>query len=65
MVHERTGLMVNPNDIDALASAIIRMLHNKKESKKFGKQARQHLIRYFHPNTISEQNIKRYINLLA
>jgi len=45
VVHEETGLLVPPGDVDALAAALRRLLRNPEERAVMGARARQHVLR--------------------
>lgn len=62
MIDQKTGLMVDPNDIDAIAQALLRLLTNRREAQLFGKNAREHLIANFDHQHIARQNLVFYKN---
>ena len=39
--HERTGLLVEPGDADALGAAIVRLLEDREEARRFGLAGRE------------------------
>ena len=41
VTHERTGLLVQPKDVDALAAAILRLLRDPELTRRLGKAARE------------------------
>jgi alpha-maltose-1-phosphate synthase len=53
ILHERTGLTVEPNDVDALSSAIIGLLRNPDERRAFGLAGIQHLMENFLPESVA------------
>lgn len=60
MVHEKTGLMVNPSKTKDLAKALAQLLTHPEKATRYGKYAREHLITHFGPKNIAEQNLEFY-----
>ncbi len=60
MIHEKTGLMVDPNDTKQLANALMHMLEKPEQASLYGKEARRHLITYFDPKAIAKKNVQFY-----
>lgn len=62
--HEKTGILIEPNDPDALAEEIIRLLKNNELRKKLGQNALQ----YAHDNlsweTVADITLKKYKELI-
>lgn len=44
VLDEKTGLLVNPTDVDAAADAIIRLLENPEEAERLGRQGRERVL---------------------
>ena len=47
VLHEETGLLVDPADAEQLAAAIIRLLRNRDEGKEFGAAGRRWMLERF------------------
>ena len=47
VVHGKTGLLIPPNETDALAHAITELLHNRSRTRKMGKAARMRVEKHF------------------
>jgi len=60
MIHEKTGLMVDPHDTKQLAKALMHMLEKPEQASLYGKAARRHLITHFDPKEIAKMNIQFY-----
>ena len=60
MIHEETGLMVDPDDHSALAQAIRTLLTNPKRATSYGLAARKQLMTNFATATIMAQNYQFY-----
>jgi len=61
--HNKTGIIVKPEDPVALATAIQKLLSDKKLAENIGKAGRQHVLQYDW-NNIASRYIK-YINLFS
>jgi phosphatidylinositol alpha-1,6-mannosyltransferase len=44
ILHGKTGLLVNPYDLDELASALIRLLKDKPYAKSVGEEGKKHVL---------------------
>jgi glycosyltransferase involved in cell wall biosynthesis len=64
MVQNETGLMVDPNDHQALADAILKVLNSKELATKFGKNARKRIVENFSSEIIVKKNLEFYQKLL-
>ena len=53
--HNRTGLVIPNNDVDAFAAAILELLANPEKARKLGQNARAHIQEFF----IWEEAIKK------
>jgi len=60
MVDTITGLMVNPDDTEILATAIVQQLTNKEAAARMGKQARAHVQAHFDATAMVNVNIDFY-----
>ena len=47
VIHEKTGLLIEPDDEKELAAALQRLLENPKEAEKLAKAGRQHVLETF------------------
>jgi glycosyltransferase involved in cell wall biosynthesis len=63
VVHEQTGLLVEPRDYQALGQAMARVLLNQSEAREWGMNARQRCLRYFQQETIWRGYADLYIKL--
>jgi len=60
--HEKTGLVVKPNDPVDLATAITRLGENQRESLRFGRQARDAYLEKFRAADMASHYVKLYEN---
>ncbi|MBW1782936.1 MAG: glycosyltransferase [Deltaproteobacteria bacterium] len=58
--HHETGLVVSPNDVEALAEAINYLFANPEVRKRFGKAARARVEKYFCLDRMVEDVIRTY-----
>ncbi len=58
--HQETGLVVPPNDVEALAGAINFLLSNPDIREKYGKAARRRVEEYFTKEEMVEKAIRVY-----
>lgn len=58
--HKKTGLVVPPNNDEALARAINYLLANPEIREKYGKAARQRVEKYFNKEKMVESVIRAY-----
>jgi rhamnosyl/mannosyltransferase len=58
-IHNETGLVVSPNDPDALRAALVTLQNNPDLAKKLGANARLRYERYF----TADQMVERYLEL--
>ena len=61
---EETGLLVNPEDVQALASAIIRLCINKELAAYMGKAGRIRAERFFSLQVMAKKTVARYEAIL-
>ena len=65
MENHKTGITVDPNNIEDLAGALQYTLDHKEESKQFGKAARERLVSNFNRERIVQENITFYKKVLG
>ncbi len=58
--HQETGLVVPPNDADALAEAISYLLANPEIMERFGKAAKERAEKYFCLDRMVEDVLSTY-----
>ena len=61
--HEKTGLLVPPKDPKALATAIIRVLTNKREAREMGMRARNFIEKEFSDRTMIDRTLEVYAHI--
>ena len=64
MIHEKTGLMVNPDEESVLAEALMTLLKEREQATHYGKAARKKLLTNFAPGHIARQNHNVYQKLI-
>ena len=64
MQDAKTGRMVDPTNIEALAGAMMELLDSKELRKRYGKNARQRIITSFASESIVQQNIAFYKSIV-
>jgi len=47
IVHEKTGLVVEPNDVDALAGAMLALIDNPEQAARLGAAGRSYVVEHF------------------
>lgn len=57
---DRTGLLVPPGDVAALADAIVRMLEDRERRERFTAQALEHVTRNYSPEKFVERHAQLY-----
>jgi glycosyltransferase involved in cell wall biosynthesis len=60
----QTGLLVAPEDSDALAAAIARIIDNPELGKEFGKAGRERMQKEFSVATMADRHVGLYESLL-
>jgi glycosyltransferase involved in cell wall biosynthesis len=58
--HDKTGLLVAPNDVDALAGALRRLLQNRELAESLGQAGRERALAHFSEVTFVDRFIKLY-----
>jgi glycosyltransferase involved in cell wall biosynthesis len=64
VLHERTGLLVPPEDSDALADAVILLLKNGIERKKMGREGRKRVLEHYTWEKVVQRMEEVYKSLL-
>ncbi|MGP8336826.1 MAG: glycosyltransferase [Methanosarcinaceae archaeon] len=62
--HDRTGLLVEPENYGGLSEAIARLYHDPEKCSKMGKNGRERVISCFDWNSISTKTIEVYRQVL-
>jgi glycosyltransferase involved in cell wall biosynthesis len=62
--NEKTGIIVEPGNINELTCAMIKLLNSKGLREKMGKEGRERVIEHFSPDKELEGNIEIYNNLM-
>ena len=62
--HEKTGLLVLPKDVDAMANAVLRILNDKKLARELVSAARLRLEEEFTLEKMAERTIRVYEELM-
>lgn len=57
------GVLISPNKVDQLSSAIIELLQNHDKAKSIGDRAREKIVRDFSIETMSGKVLSRYLSL--
>lgn len=65
VVHNKTGLLVPPNDIDGFAEATLRLLDNPQLVTDFGKAGRKRVAEHFLQSSMTHQYEELYSQLFA
>jgi len=58
--HEKTGLLVLPKDIDAMANAVLRLLKDKTLATKIVEHAKERLASHFTLDNMAQRTINAY-----
>lgn len=64
VLHEKTGLLVKPEDSEALAGALQRLMDNPDLGRQFGQAGRQRMFDEFSIETMAEKHLKLYESVL-
>jgi len=65
VLHEKTGLLVPPGDANALSEAILRLINNPKESRRFGEEGRKRVAENFSMEIHASKIERVYAELLG
>ena len=63
--HRQTGILVKPNDPNALKSAIEELVENKATREKFGLNGREWVLKKFEANKVASQIADVYCKVIA
>lgn len=64
IIHQKTGILVNPYKPEEIAKGIIEALSNNKKAKEYGTNARKDILKRFNVPEIVNKNIVFYNSLL-
>lgn len=64
-VHEMTGLVVPPSDVDSLRQAMVYLWNNTEQAKAFGVEARKRYERLFSADTMGNNYLDLYEKLIS
>jgi rhamnosyl/mannosyltransferase len=59
-----TGIVVEPNNQNQLANAIVKLLNDNELRKKMGKNVRRRVLKYFTKNLMIKETLKVYKSLI-
>jgi glycosyltransferase involved in cell wall biosynthesis len=62
---EQTGLLLDPGDEDALAQAILRLLHDPELARRLAENGRMHVARHFSAEAMAKSYIGKYQQALG
>jgi N-acetylgalactosamine-N,N'-diacetylbacillosaminyl-diphospho-undecaprenol 4-alpha-N-acetylgalactosaminyltransferase len=60
----KNGILINPDDVEGLAKAILFLIHNAKVRKEVGIHGRSHIQNHFSIDSIADRYIALYRSLL-
>ena len=60
VVHDESGLIVPPGDVDALADALIELLGSEEKRKSFGQAARKRTLELFDRKITARKSVELY-----
>jgi glycosyltransferase involved in cell wall biosynthesis len=63
-VVEKNGILINPDDVEGLAKAILFLIHNAKVRKEVGIHGRSHIQNHFSIDSIADRYVTLYRSLL-
>lgn len=63
--HGECGILVQPDQIDQLADALIRLTHNEDERNNFAKKARQRIVDRYSIQTVGRTYVDLYNSLMV
>lgn len=64
ILHEKTGLLVEPKSVSELSKALVRLIKNKDERRSLGLSAQERAINEFSHTIINDLVISEYIKLV-
>lgn len=62
--HETTGILFDPNSLEATQSAILRFIDSPELRESFGTAGRKHALETFHPQVIAQKHLEIYQSVL-
>ncbi|MEW5854077.1 MAG: glycosyltransferase [Myxococcota bacterium] len=65
VLHEETGLLVPPEDPDALRNAMLRLSHDAKLRERLGRAGRERWARHFRHDVVVERFLQAYADARA
>ena len=65
VLHEKTGLLVPPEDEDALSEAIMRLIKNPEERREFGEEGHKRVLEKFNAETHASNIERCYADLFG
>jgi glycosyltransferase involved in cell wall biosynthesis len=65
VVHEETGLLVPPRDVEALRAALTRLLDDRELRERMGMKARERIKEHFSWDRVTELTVNAYEEALA
>jgi glycosyltransferase involved in cell wall biosynthesis len=65
VVHEETGLLVPPRDVEALRAALKRLLDDRELRERMGTKARERIKEHFSWDRVTELTVRAYEEALA
>ncbi len=65
VIHEETGLLLEPGDVNALTAAILRLLQDSSLSERLGKNGRALVSRQFSADAMAKSYVEVYSQVLA
>ena len=63
--HKENGMLVEPNNVDELVSAIIYMLNNKEEAKNMGEEGAKTISEKFRSETVADKLERIYEEVIS
>lgn len=65
LASDEIGLVVEPHNVEALSTAIVRVLENQELAFRLGKNARQHVVRSFSAHSMATNYLWHFNQVLA
>lgn len=63
IIHKKTGILIEPKNIQALSEAMIYLANNPGVRAEFGRQGREHVLREYSHKVVAER-LERFLNSL-